>query len=126
MTARKLRALIANAGPTPNAAIARPAAAGPMTRAPLNIAELSATALPMSSRPTSSIANDWRTGMSTALAIPSRNASSEDHPDLDDARDDEDGEDRGEDHHRRPGSTIRTRRFGQRIGGDARRTGRGS
>ena len=75
MTARKLSALMTNAGPTPNAAIARPARAGPMTRAPLNIAELRATALPMSSRPTSSIENAWRTGMSTALAIPSRKAS---------------------------------------------------
>ncbi len=67
---------MANAGPTPNAAIARPAAAGPTTRAPLNIAELSATAAPTSSRPTSSMANAWRTGMSTALAMPSRKASS--------------------------------------------------
>ena len=67
--------MIANAGPTPNAPMARPAAAGPITRAPLNIAELRATALPTSSRPTSSKANDCRTGMSTAFAIPSRNAS---------------------------------------------------
>ena len=52
-----------------------PATAGPMIRAPLNIAELSATALPMSSRPTISTANDWRTGMSTAFAQPRSRAS---------------------------------------------------
>ena len=58
MTARKLRALIANAAATPNAAMVSPASAGPMIREPLNMAELSATALPMSSRPTSSMAKD--------------------------------------------------------------------
>ena len=85
IAARKLTALIAKAGPTPNAAIARPAAAGPMTRAPLNIAELSATALPMSSRPTSSMANAWRTGMSIALSA-EQDRQHEDHPDLDGRR----------------------------------------
>ena len=49
--------------------------AGPRTRAPLNIAELSETALPTSSGPTISMANDWRTGMSTALAQPRARAS---------------------------------------------------
>ena len=74
MTARKLRALIAKAAATPTSPIVSPAMAGPTMRAPLNIAELSATTLPMSSRPTISTANDWRTGMSTALAQPSRSA----------------------------------------------------
>ncbi len=63
-----------NAGPTPNAPMVSPATAGPMTRAPLNIAELRATALPTSLGPTISMANDWRTGMSTALAIPRASA----------------------------------------------------
>ena len=57
ITARKLSALIANAGAMPNAPIVSPATAGPTTRAPLNIAELIATALPMSRGPTISIAN---------------------------------------------------------------------
>ena len=57
------------------AAIISPATAGPITRAPLNVAELRATALTMSSRPTISTANDWRTGISTAFAQPSRAAS---------------------------------------------------
>ena len=74
-TARKLRALITKATPTPNAPMVRPAMAGPRTRAPLNIAELSETALPTSSGPTISMANDWRTGMSTALAQPRARAS---------------------------------------------------
>ena len=60
--------------PTPNAPIVRPAMAGPRTRAPLNIAELRATALPTSRGPTISMANDWRTGMSTALAHPRASA----------------------------------------------------
>ena len=60
---------------TPNAPIDRPAIAGPTTRAPLNRAELRATAGPTSSRPTISTENAWRTGMSTAFAIPSRTAS---------------------------------------------------
>ena len=75
MTARKLAALMANAGAMPNAPIVNPARAGPTTRAPLNIAELIATALPTSRGPTISIANAWRTGMSTALAQPRRSAS---------------------------------------------------
>ncbi len=74
MTARKLSALTAKVGPTPKAPMASPAAAGPTTREPLTIAELIATAFPMSSRPTSSMTNAWRTGMSTALATPSRKA----------------------------------------------------
>ncbi len=74
ITARKLTALIAKAVATPNAPIVRPAIAGPATRAPLNIAELSDTAFPMSLGPTISIANDWRTGMSTAFAQPSSSA----------------------------------------------------
>ena len=75
MTARKLAAFNANAAPTPTAPIVMPAIAGPTMRAPLNIAELNATALLMSSRPTISIENAWRTGMSTAFATPSRTAS---------------------------------------------------
>ncbi len=49
--------------------------AGPTTRAPLNIAELRATALPMSSRPTISTENAWRTGMSTEFTVPMISAS---------------------------------------------------
>ena len=75
MTATKLSALSAKAAATPTRPIVIPATAGPMIRAPLNIAELSATALPMSSRPTISTANDWRTGMSTAFAQPRSRAS---------------------------------------------------
>ncbi len=75
ITARKLAASIANAIATPTAPMVRPATAGPMTRAPLNIAELRATALPMSSRPTISIAKAWRTGMSTAFTVPMMSAS---------------------------------------------------
>ena len=66
---------MAKAGAMPNAPIVRPATAGPTTRAPLNIAELIATALPISRGPTISMANAWRTGMSTALAQPSSTAS---------------------------------------------------
>ncbi len=75
MTARKLRALSAKAVAMPKAPIVRPATAGPITRAPLNIAELIATALPTSRAPTISIANAWRTGMSTAFAQPRSRAS---------------------------------------------------
>ena len=52
-----------------------PATAGPTMRAALNEAELSATALPTSSRPTSSTTKDWRTGWSTALTKPRMSAS---------------------------------------------------
>ena len=75
MTARKLTASTTKAAVTPTAAMTRPATAGPMIRALLNIAEFRATALPMSSRPTISTANDWRTGMSTALTVPMTSAS---------------------------------------------------
>ena len=99
MTARKLAALIAKAVATPNAPMARPAAAGPMTRAALNMAELSATAGPTSSRPTISTANAWRTGMSTALAMPSRNARTRIIQTWTTFVNDQDGKDRREDHH---------------------------
>ena len=74
MTARKLAASTTKAIVTPTAPMTRPATAGPMIRAPLNIAELSATALPMSSRPTISTANAWRTGMSIEFTVPMTSA----------------------------------------------------
>ncbi len=95
MTARKLKALIDEGGADAERAD-RQAGEGRSDdpRAPLNIAELSATALPTSSRPTSSMAKDWRTGMSTALAQPEQDRQDQDHPDLDEAGDRQDGEDR--------------------------------
>jgi hypothetical protein len=74
MTATKLRPLSAKQAAIPTMPIANPATAGPMIRAALKIDELRPTALPMSSRPTSSTTNDWRVGMSIAFETPSRNA----------------------------------------------------
>ena len=56
-------------------AISTPAAAGPTTLAELNMALLRLTALTSLSRPTISTTNAWRAGMSTAVAQPSRKAS---------------------------------------------------
>ena len=61
--------------PAPNAAISRPANAGPMMRAVLKLAELSPTALVRSSGPTISETKDWRAGASKAEATPSTSAS---------------------------------------------------
>ena len=74
ITAMKLMPLIRKAIEMSKAPISSPAAAGPRIREALNRAELSPTALATSSRPTISTANDWRAGMSKALAIPSRAA----------------------------------------------------
>jgi len=74
MTATKLSASNRNAAAMPTVAMTMPPMAGPITRAPLNIAEFSATALMRSSRPTISMPNDWRTGMSTAFATPRASA----------------------------------------------------
>ena len=52
----------------------RPATAGPMRRPALNDALLRATALARRSLGTISDTNDWRAGLSTAVATPWRNA----------------------------------------------------
>ena len=83
ITARKLNPLSRKHRPIPKIPMVSPATAGPMTRAALNIAELKATALATSSRPTISTTKDWRVGMSTALAQPSRKREHQDVPDLD-------------------------------------------
>ena len=70
MTARNERPLMKKAIEMSNTPIVSPATAGPTIRAALKIAELRATALPMSSRPTISMTNDWRVGMSTAFVQP--------------------------------------------------------
>ena len=111
MTARKLNALTRTRRRSPTAPMVRPAIAGPTTRAPLNMAELSATALPMSSRPTISIANAWRTGMSTAFAQPSRSGEHQDDRDGRESGDRQDREDRGEGHHQ-AWTTISVGRLG--------------
>jgi len=54
----------------PTAVMRTPAIAGPMSRAALTEALLSATALASDSRPTISMTNDIRVGMSTADAMP--------------------------------------------------------
>ena len=51
-----------------------PASVGPRMRAPVTIDELRAMALTMSSRPTICVMNDWRAGMSKALATPRQQA----------------------------------------------------
>ena len=75
MTARNDAPFRKNASDVPNAAIDRPATAGPTIRAALKIAELSATAFVTSSRPTISTENACRVGMSMAFVKPSRSAS---------------------------------------------------
>ena len=74
-------------------AIASPAAAGPMTRAPLNIAELSATALPTSLAPDELHRERLAHGHVDRIGDPEQERQQDDHPDLDDAGDDERGED---------------------------------
>ena len=61
--------------PPPNAAISRPASAGPMMRAVLKLAEFSPTALVRSSGPTISETKDCRAGASKAEATPRASAS---------------------------------------------------
>ena len=70
MTATNDRPLMKNAVEMSNTPMVRPATAGPTIRAALKIAEFRATALPMSSRPTISMTNDWRVGMSMAWVQP--------------------------------------------------------
>ncbi len=55
---------------TPALAINMPATAGPMTRAPLTMELFSETAFIKSSRLVISMMNDWRAGMSNAIATP--------------------------------------------------------
>ena len=69
--ATELRAVKRKTGPTSKAAMARPATAGPTIRAELNTAAFSDSALGSSGVPTSSETNACRTGVSTALAVPS-------------------------------------------------------
>ena len=62
------------AGAIPTTAISTPATAGPTTRAVLKLALLRPTALATRSGPTISLTNDWRAGMSKAVATPSSRA----------------------------------------------------
>jgi hypothetical protein len=66
--------LTSNAYPVPTAAMTRPATPGPMSRPALNEALLRATALVSRSFGTISETNDWRAGLSTAVATPWRKA----------------------------------------------------
>lgn len=59
----------------PQLAITNPPMAGPTSRALLNWAEVSPTALTTCSRPTSSVTNDCRAGLSNAFVSPSTTAS---------------------------------------------------
>ncbi len=74
ITARKLAALTRKHQPSPMAATRIPATEGPTTRAALNMEELRPMALCRSFLSTSSTTKDWRTGTSTALIRPSREA----------------------------------------------------
>ena len=64
-----------NAVGVPTAPITSPAAAGPAIRARLKMALFSAMAFGMSARPTISVTNAWRVGLSTTVARPSPKAS---------------------------------------------------
>ena len=66
--------LTSSAHPVPTAAMTRPATPGPMSRPALNDALLRATALVSWSLGTISETNDWRAGLSTAVATPWRKA----------------------------------------------------
>ena len=69
MTARKLTPLSRKHHPSPTAAMAKPATAGPTTRAALKIEEFNAMAFIRSSFPTMSLRNACRMGTSKALTI---------------------------------------------------------
>jgi hypothetical protein len=75
MTATKLTPLTRKHHPSPSAAIATPAIAGPSNAPPIASVELKATALARFSRPTISTTKDCRVGPSTALMVPSNVAS---------------------------------------------------
>ena len=60
--------------PDPSKAMTPPATAGPIIRPRLNEAELRATALVSVSRPTISLTNAWRAGVSNAAAVPNAKA----------------------------------------------------
>ena len=60
---------------TPSRAIRTPASDGPTTAAPFHIEEFSAIAFIRSSRPTISIANACRVGMSTTWIAPQTSAA---------------------------------------------------
>ena len=62
------------AHPDPNAAITRPATAGPTIRAAWKVAELRPMALGSRSVPTTSETKDCRAGLSNAVPIPNRKA----------------------------------------------------
>ena len=91
-----------------------PAIAGPIIRPRLNDAELRATALVSVSRPTISLTNACRAGVSNAAAVPKTKAMHVDVPRLGDAGDGEDAEHRGgrrhddlrHHHHRALGEAI--------------------
>ncbi len=74
ITARELTPFKKKHQPSPIHAIAKPAIAGPTTRAPLKMEELSAMALGKSSFPTICTKKACRMGTSNAFTIPTRNA----------------------------------------------------
>ena len=59
-----------NADPVPSPAMAKPASAGPITRAELNVAALRDNALGSRAGPTISWTKDWRNGVSIAATVP--------------------------------------------------------
>ena len=63
------------AQPEPNAAMTRPASAGPMIRPALKLAELSPTALAMCCLPATSDTNACRAGLSNAVPSPKASAT---------------------------------------------------
>ena len=70
MTATKLTALTTMAGPTPQAAMRRPATPGPTSRAELKDALLRPTAFGRRRIGTISETKAWRAGLSKALTMP--------------------------------------------------------
>ena len=68
-------ALPRNTQPVPTTAMSTPASAGPTIRARLKVTEFRLTAFGRSVPPTISTTNDWRTGTSIALVMPSTAAS---------------------------------------------------
>src|SRR5918996_682958 len=75
MTARYVSELSRNANDRPTVAMTTPASAGPSIRLALKTALLSPTAFARFEKPTISVTNDWRAGLSTAVTHPSRNVN---------------------------------------------------
>ena len=107
-----------NAGPTPNAAIARPASGRPDDPGAVEHRRVERDGVADVLAPDELDRERLADRHVDGVGDPEQEGQHQDHPDLDDAGDDEHGEDRGEDHHRDLGRD-QDPALGQGVRGDA-------